>query len=176
MIVEKSRVVSLSYELKVNGEAVETVAADSPMVFLFGAGNLLPKFEQNLDGLKINDKFDFQLIADDAYGPTKEEAIVDVPMKAFEVDGKIDRDLLKVGGQIPMLDNSGNRMNGSIIKFDDEFISMDFNHPLAGNDLYFSGSVVEVREATTDEIRHGHVHSANSCDNCTDTDCHSKSC
>ena len=59
MIVEKNKVVSLSYELKVNGEMVENVSKDSPLMFLVGTGNLLPKFEQNLDGLKINDNFDF---------------------------------------------------------------------------------------------------------------------
>ncbi|MFC2115727.1 peptidylprolyl isomerase [Bacteroidota bacterium] len=176
MIVEKSKVVSLAYELSVNGKSVETVGADSPLTFLFGFGNLLPKFEQNLDGLKIKDDFNFQLTADDAYGPKNDEAIVDVPMKAFEVDGNIDKELLKVGNQIPMLDQTGNRLNGSIVKFDDELVTMDFNHPLAGNDLHFHGSIVEIREATSDEIEHGHVHSADSCENCSDPDCHSKSC
>jgi len=66
MIVENNKVVSLSYELKVNGETVETVGADSPLMFLFGAGNLLPKFEKNLDGLKLNDSFDFELVSADA--------------------------------------------------------------------------------------------------------------
>ena len=177
MIVEKNKVVSLSYKLKVNGETVENVGIDSPLVFLAGTGNLLPKFEQNLDGLKINDNFDFQLIAGEAYGPVNKEAIVDIPIKAFEVEGEIDRDLLKAGSQIPMLDQSGNRLNGSIIKFDDEFVTMDFNHPLAGNELHFNGTIVEIREATTDEIEHGHLHSEDSCcKGCTDTNCHDKSC
>ena len=176
MIIEKNKVVSLSYELKVEGTTVESVGADTPLSFLYGVGNLLPKFEQNLVGLKINDVFDFELFAADAYGTVKEEAIVDVPMKAFEVDGKIDHEMLKEGNQIPMLDQSGNRLNGRIIKFDDEFVTMDFNHPLAGNDLHFNGTVVEIREATTDEIEHGHVHSADSCHDCSDPDCQGGSC
>lgn len=176
MIIEKNKVVSLSYELKADGQIVETVGADSPLMFLFGVGNLLPKFEQNLDGLKINDDFDFLLQANDAYGPVNEEAIVDVPMKAFEVNGQIDRDLLKEGRQIPMLDQQGNRLNGKIVKFDDELVTMDFNHPLAGSDLHFKGSIVEIREATPDEIEHGHVHSADSCHNCSDPDCNEKTC
>jgi FKBP-type peptidyl-prolyl cis-trans isomerase SlyD len=174
MIVENNKVVSLSYELKVNGETVETVGADSPLMFLFGAGNLLPKFEKNLDGLKLNDSFDFELVSADAYGPVNEDAIVDVPMQAFAVDGEIDRNLLKVGHHIPMLDQSGNRLNGVVVRFDDEFVTMNFNHPLAGNDLHFSGKVVEIREASADELEHGHVHSPESCSNCTDPDCQSK--
>ena len=176
MIVEPNKVVSLSYELIVNGATVEKVGVDSPLIFLFGVGNLLPKFEQNLDGLKINDGFDFELLATDAYGPVNEEAIVDVPMKAFEVDGQIDQEMLTEGKQIPMLDHSGNRLNGTIVKFDHEFVVMNFNHPLAGNDLHFNGTIVEIREATSDEMEHGHMHSADSCKDCSDPNCHSKSC
>lgn len=176
MIVEKNKVISLSYELKVNGKTVETVGADSPLMFLFGVGNLLPKFEENLDGLKLNEDFNFELLAGDAYGAVREDAIVDVPLQAFEVDGQIDRELLKEGASIPMLDQQGNRLNGRIITFNEEIVKMDFNHPLAGNDLHFNGKIVEIREATEDEIQHGHVHSADSCKDCTDPDCHSKSC
>jgi len=175
MIVEKNKVVSLSYELKVERETVETVGADSPLMFLFGSGNLLPKFEENLNGLKLDDGFDFHLVSVDAYGPKAEDAIVDVPLEAFTVDGEIDSEILKVGNHIPMLDQSGNRLNGVVVKFDDKFVTMDFNHPLAGNDLHFSGKVVEIREASADELEHGHVHSPESCKDCTDADCHSKS-
>ncbi|MEE9460633.1 MAG: peptidylprolyl isomerase, partial [Bacteroidales bacterium] len=143
MIVEKNKVISLSYELKVEGETVETVGTDSPLMFLFGTDNLLPKFEENLNGLKLNDGFDFDLVTADAYGPVADDAIVDVPLQAFAVDGEIDHENLKVGNHIPMLDQSGKRLNGVVVKFNDEFVTMDFNHPLAGNNLHFSGKVVE---------------------------------
>ena len=175
MIVEKNKVVSLSYELKVEGDNVETVDADSPLIFLFGTGNLLPKFEEYLNGLKLNDGFDIDLVSADAYGPVADDAVVDVPLQAFTVDGEIDREILKVGNHIPMLDQSGNRLNGIVVEFNDEFVTMDFNHPLAGDDLHFSGKVVEIREASADEQKHGHVHSPDSCKDCTDADCHSHS-
>ena len=174
MIVKKNKVVSLSYELKVKGETVENVGAETPLQFLFGSGNLLPKFEQNLDGLKIQDNFDFKLVSEDAYGTVSKDAIVDVPLKAFEVEGKIDHDMLKVGNNVPMLDQSGNRLNGQVIQVDSETITMDFNHPLAGDNLHFNGKVVEIREATSDELEHGHVHNPGSCENCDDSNCHSK--
>lgn len=175
MIVEKNKVVSLSYELKVEGETVEAVGADSPLMFLFGSGNLLPKFEENLSGLKLDDGFDFNLASTDAYGPVVDDAIVDVPLQAFAVDGEIDREILKLGNHIPMLDQAGNRLNGVVVNFNDEIVTMDFNHPLAGNDLHFSGKVVEIRDASADELQHGHVHSPDSCKDCTDPDCHSNS-
>ena len=173
MLVEKNKVVSLSYELKVEGETVETVGADSPLMFLFGSGNLLPKFEENLNGLKLNDGFDFDLASADAFGPVVDDAIVDVPLQAFAVDGEIDQEILKVGNHIPMLDQSGNRLNGIVVKFNEELVTMDFNHPLAGNDLHFSGKVVEIRDASADELQHGHVHSPDSCKDCADPDCKS---
>jgi FKBP-type peptidyl-prolyl cis-trans isomerase SlyD len=175
MNVEKNKVVGLSYVLKVNGETVEEVGTDSPLIFLYGVGNLLPQFEQNLDGLEINDDFDFELVAEDAYGPVNEEAIVDVPLKAFEVNGEIDNSLLKEGNQVPMLDQSGNRLNGKIVSFDENYVTMDFNHPLAGSDLHFNGTIVEIREATDEELEHGHVHSHDHCHDCSDPDCQGKS-
>jgi len=62
-------------------------------------------------------------------------------------------------------------LNGIVLHVDEEHVRMDFNHPLAGNDLYFKGSVVDIREATDDEIRHGHVHSEDNCRDCADPDC-----
>lgn len=170
-VVVKNMVVSLSYELKVKGQTVENVGSDTPLQFMFGTGNLLPKFEHNLDGLKLDDEFDFHLKSKDAYGAVNQDAIVNVPMKAFEVDGKVDQELLKVGNNVPMLDQSENRLNGLVTKLDSEFVTMDFNHPLAGDDLHFSGKVVEIREATAEELEHGHVHNPGSCENCNDANC-----
>ena len=102
--------------------------------------------------------------------------MVDIPLRSFEVDGKIDDTMIQVGKSIPMRDQSGNRMTGRITQVEKEMLTMDFNHPLAGADLHFNGKVVEIREATEDELQHGHVHSESSCQDCSDPDCHSKSC
>ena len=71
-----------------------------------------------------------------------------------------------------MLDQSGNRLNGLVVKLDDEYVTMDFNHPLAGDDLHFSGKVVEIRDASDEELQHGHVHSPGTCEDCSDPNCH----
>lgn len=178
MIIQKDKVVSLSYELRTensSGDIIETVDKSAPFSFLFGAGNLLPKFESNLDGLKIGDSFSFGLKAMDAYGEINDKAIVDVPKSAFEIDGKIDSNMLQIGNHIPMQDTSGNRLNGIVKKVTDTSVTMDFNHPLAGTNLHFSGEVTEIRDASKDELAHGHIHSGSNCsDNCDD--CNDKEC
>ena len=136
MVVENDKVVSLIYELRLDsseGDVIESLKQDNPLTFLFGAGNLLPKFEEYIDGLKIGDKFDFDLEAKEAYGEVNEEAVVNVPLAAFEVNGAIDNSLLTIGNTIPMRDNAGNRLNGVVKEVTNEAVVMDFNHPLAGN-------------------------------------------
>lgn len=158
MNISKDTVVSLTYQLTVDGNVIETVTAERPMEFIFGAGYLLPKFEANVDGLKVGDKFSFLLPSADAYGPKVDEAIVELPKNVFEVEGEIDPQLLVVGNQIPMMDGEGHRMMGTVLEVKEEVVVMDFNHMLAGADLNFVGEVVGVREATEEELTHGHVH------------------
>lgn len=160
MTITNEKVVSLIYDLRLDsaqGDIVESVSDDNPLTFLFGSGNLLPKFEEYIDGLKVGDSFNFDLSASDAYGEVNDQAIVNVPVAAFQVDGSIDDSLLKIGNTIPMRDNAGNRLNGVVKEISDENVTMDFNHPLAGNHLYFNGKVTEIREATEEELSHGHV-------------------
>jgi FKBP-type peptidyl-prolyl cis-trans isomerase SlyD len=161
MTISKDKVISLVYELRVNskdGDVIETVTPDNPLSFLFGTGNLLPKFEENIDGLKIGESFAFDLTAVDAYGEVSDSAIVDVPVSAFMSDGVLDESLVQVGNNIPMRDNAGNRLNGIVKEVTSEHVKMDFNHPLAGNHLFFKGEVTEVRDATEEELSHGHIH------------------
>ncbi len=161
MTISNEKVVTLVYQLKVDnskGDIVETVKEDKPFVFLYGAGFMLPKFEENLNGLKANEKFEFTLKSEDAYGMASEDAVMDLPKNTFEVDGKIEEGLLAEGNVIPMQNNEGQKFNGVVVEIGDENVKIDFNHPLAGDDLHFTGNIIEVREATKEEIEHGHVH------------------
>jgi FKBP-type peptidyl-prolyl cis-trans isomerase SlyD len=188
MIAEKNNVVSIVYELRSGskeGEVVESLKDENPLTFLFGTGGLLPKFEENLSGMTNGDNFEFQLGLEDAYGPIVENAIVLVPQTVFEVDGKIDESLLQVGSTVPMMDSEGRRLNGVVLAIEGDAVKMDFNHPMAGNDLFFKGHVTDVRSATDEELTHGHVHAAGGCgcggsesgecssDNCEDDNCKS---
>ena len=177
MIVEDKKVVSIIYELRkddATGEVVENLDDKNPLVFLYGSGNLLPRFEENLAGLKQGDNFSFMLKSEEAYGSVQDNAVVNVPLDVFRVDGEIDKNLLKIGNTIPMLDREGRRLNGVVKEISDNDVKMDFNHPMAGSDLFFKGQVTEIREANEDELQHGHVHSSGSCEGCTDENCHGK--
>lgn len=176
MEIKKDKVVSITYELRKDtekGEVVEKVTEENPLTFIYGVGGMLPKFEENLDGMKAGDEFKFGLNSEDAYGPVVENAVVDVPIDVFKVDGQVDTNILQVGNMVPMMDNSGNRLNGLIKNIGDETVKMDFNHPMAGEDLFFAGTVKEVRDATEEELSHGHVHSK---DGCADGNCGDGSC
>ncbi len=163
MNISNNKVVSLTYELKhdnAQGETIEITDKNSPLVFLYGAGMMLPKFEQNLDNLKVNDNFEFTLEAEEAYGPLIEEAVIDLPIDVFMVEGKIDPEMLQVDNIIPMQDNQGNPLEGKIVEVGEETVKMDFNHPMAGKNLHFTGTIIDVRDATEEEVNHGHVHGA----------------
>jgi FKBP-type peptidyl-prolyl cis-trans isomerase SlyD len=161
MQIDKHAVVSLNYKLSNHktGDKIEETSADSPMVFLFGAGQLIPDFENNVHGLKVGDNFEFVITADKAYGVPSEDNIVNIPLDVFKnEEGVIDTNEIKVGAVLPMSDDQGHSMLGTILGIDAAEVRMDFNHPLAGTDLHFTGSVSDVRKATQDEIDHGHVH------------------
>lgn len=155
MKIGKNKFVSLTYQLRLNsadGEMIEETTKDAPLEFLFGAGRMLQVFEDKLEGLVEGDSFSFDLKADEAYGEVNEDAVVDLPKSIFEIEGVIDEDLLTLGNTIPMQDAQGNRLNGIVLEVTDETVKMDFNHPLAGDDLYFTGSILTVREATEAEL------------------------
>lgn len=155
MKIERNKFVTLSYELRINGadgEMIEKTEADAPLQFVFGAGRMLEMFEAKVEGLAKGDTFAFELLADDAYGDVNEDAVVDLPKNIFEVDGAVQEGLLEPGNTVPMMDSNGNRLNGIVLEVTEDTVKMDFNHPLAGDDLHFSGTVIEVREATEDEL------------------------
>ncbi len=163
MKVEANKVVGISYTLKKDshdGILIETVPEDKPLEFIFGQGMMLPAFEKNLEGKSVGDDFQFKLEVEEAYGKVIPENIIDLPKKTFEVDGKIEEGLLTVNNVITMQDNQGNRFAGRVDKVGEDSVTMDFNHPMAGQALYFTGKIVSVRDATQEELEHGHVHGA----------------
>ena len=163
MKIEKNAVVSLTYDLRVsenNKEKtfVESTKKEKPFVFLCGSGGLIPSFENNITGLSVGDKFEFDIAAKEGYGLIDNNAIVNIPKDVFKVNGVLDIAMLQVGKSIPMSDHEGNHLTGKIMELLDTEVKMDFNHPLAGKDLHFKGEVVEIRAASEEEISHGHVH------------------
>ncbi|MEX1187788.1 MAG: FKBP-type peptidyl-prolyl cis-trans isomerase [Bacteroidia bacterium] len=166
MTIDNNTVVSVNYRLMVSSgndseELVEETSSENPFVFLFGGGGLLEDFEGSLKGLKAGDNFDFTIKSENGYGLSTPDNIVRIPLAAFVAEGEeLDDEMIKAGNYLPMVDDQGNQMQGLVIAVSDEHVTMDFNHPLAGKDLHFSGSVNEIREASAEELAHGHVHGA----------------
>ena len=155
MKIGEKTFVSLSYTLKVGGEVVDSASPSNPLEFVFGAGYLLPKFEDNIKGLGKGDKFEFTLTPAEGYGETVAEAIVDLPKSVFMVDGAIEDGLLEIGNQVPMSTADGQHLVGTIKEIGEDSVKMDFNHPMAGKTLDFSGEIVDVREATDADLMSG---------------------
>lgn len=152
MKVKENKFVSLSYTLTVDGNVVEKVTSEKPLDFIFGTGGLLPKFEENLQGLEVGGKFTFTLTPEDSYGEYFDDAVVPLPKDTFKVDGKIDEDMLAVGNMLPMMDNDGNRLMGFVKSVEADSVTIDFNHPMAGKTLNFEGEVVGIRMPTPEEL------------------------
>ena len=140
------------------GQMIQKVTEDRPFVYLFGIGGLLPSFKANLEGLNAGDDFSFVLQKNEAYGLPSDENIIRLDKKIFEIDGVFDEDAIRVGEIIPMEDEQGYPLSGKILEVAEDNVLVDFNHPLAGLDLYFEGKILDVRDATHEELAHGHVH------------------
>jgi FKBP-type peptidyl-prolyl cis-trans isomerase SlyD len=132
---------------------MEKATLDRPLSFIFGAGMMLEAFEDKLRNLEPGSTFDFTLSSDQAYGEYFNENVVELPRSVFEVDGEIDESIIFENNTVPMMDQEGNQYNGTIVSIGDESITMDFNHPLAGEKLHFIGQVIEVREATEEDMK-----------------------
>lgn len=159
MNINSNAVVSVTYELHTTtpeGQQVfvEKANEEQPLVFLFGVGMMLPKFEEHLMGLAVGDEYSFELSPADGYGELDPAAFADLPIEMFKEAGEMPN----VGDVIPLQDNQGNQFRAGVTGVHEKHISVDLNHPMAGKNLIFTGKILTVREATADEISHGHAH------------------
>lgn len=155
MKINRNMHVSLAYTLRSEsheGNVVEATQEGQPLEFIYGAGLMLPKFEEAILGLAKGDDFKIEIPHLDGYGPTFEDRVVELPKNLFEKEGKFDEEMVAVGNILPMMDGNGNRMDGKVLEVTEEAVKMDFNHPMAGQDLFFTGSVLDIREATDEEL------------------------
>ena len=154
---EKKSFVALTYDLYVGEEnekeLMEQATEEQPLTFYTGLGMMLDKFEAEIAPLKVGDSFDFVIPVDDAYGEYEDAKIIELPKSIFEVDGAIDEEMIAEGNMVPLVDSEGNRINASIVSVGEDIVTVDINHPLAGEDLHFIGKVIEMREATEEELK-----------------------
>src|SRR5690606_3679411 len=146
----------MDYELRIDGEVADTSEDGDPIVFLQGAGQIISGLEKAIYGLKAGDKKVITVQPQDGYGEIDTDSIVDVPRDEFPADFP-----LEVGVEITVDTDSEDEdveeeMEATIVAVKDDAVTLDFNHPLAGKVLEFSIEILEVREATPEEIEHGH--------------------
>ena len=162
MTIQDEKVVALTYVLRVDGEVKDQATEDSPLEFIYGLGYLLPKFEEYLLGKTVGDTFEFVLSPAEGYGVYDKQAVIELPKSIFEIDGKIQEQLLVVGQVIPMMNQAGGVIPGKVVAVADNSVTMDFNHELAGKELHFTGKVTGIRDATDKELEEG-LHGERAC-------------
>jgi FKBP-type peptidyl-prolyl cis-trans isomerase SlyD len=158
MEIAKNTVVSLTYALEVEGELIERTDKDNPLVFLVGTGSMIPGFEHQLLGKQKGDTYKITIPPEDGYGESDPEAVVELSKDIFKIDGLLQEDMLEEGKVVPMQDQNGQPLQGIVVEVGEDNVKMDFNHRLAGKTLDFTGEILDVRAATSEEISHGHVH------------------
>lgn len=152
-MITSGKVVSFHYTLKnLEGEVVDQSEADQPLIYLHGAQNIVPGLEIALEGKSIGDELDVTVSPEDGYGLLQEDMTLEMPLSQFE-----DADDLEVGAQFEI--EVGDQFEiATVTDIQDDKVIVDFNHPLAGETLHFSVSIVDIREATASELEHGHAH------------------
>jgi FKBP-type peptidyl-prolyl cis-trans isomerase SlyD len=153
MQIEQNSVVTLHYTLKDNDGNIIDQSDDGSFLYLHGAMNIIPGLENALAGKSAGDEFSVSVSPEEGYGAKDPERIQEVPKEMFE-----NADEIKPGVQFHAQGPDGNAVVVTVIEVKDDAVVIDGNHALAGVDLNFSVTVVDVREATEEEISHGHVH------------------
>ena len=155
MKIEKNKVVAVTYDLHVEGSLVDRATEEAPLDYIQGMHMLIPAFEAALEGLQEGDAFAFTLPPEDGYGPYEDQKLIHLPKSAFTIQGEVREDLMQVGRILPMVGADGSVVNATVTEVKEDGVLMDFNHPMAGKVLDFSGKVISVREATEKELTEG---------------------
>ena len=159
MKIEARKVVTLQYDLYVDGEngneeMMEKATAEAPLVYCHGEGMMLPAFEQHMAGLAEGETFDFRIACQDAYGEYDDEGVLTLDKKMFyNGDGEFDSERVYVGAIVPMNTADGQIINAQIAEITKEHVTIDLNHPLAGENLHFVGKVLNLRDVTEGELK-----------------------
>lgn len=149
--MSNQKVITFNYTLKDNKGEVLDQSSEGPMSFLTGVGQIIPRLEQELLGMLIGQKKTVSLVATDAYGMPDPKMVMDVPKQELAH--------LQVQVGTPLELNLGDMVKFvRVTKITDETITLDGNHPLAGQDLVFDVEIINQRAATQEELAHGHVH------------------
>lgn len=148
-------VVSLAYVLKVDGEEVDRAEHDDPLDYLHGAENIIPGLESALTGKRVGDRLQVTVSPADGYGEYDEDEIEELDRSELPESGT-----LEPGTLVELEDEDGFVYLATVTEVTTDTVTLDFNPPLAGKTLHYDVEVVAIREATPEELDHGHVHGA----------------
>jgi len=153
MTIAKNKVVSIHYTLKNDqNEIMDSSAGNEPLAYIHGHGYLIPGLENELNNKTIGDKFSSKILPEEGYGLRDDSLVHKVAKANFKGDGEV-----QAGMQVKVETNDGPKI--AVVKsVVGEHVTLDLNHPLAGINLNFDIEVVDVRDATQEELDHGHVH------------------
>ena len=154
MTIAQNKVVTFHYEVADNesGEVIDSSAGGQPLTYLHGAQNIIPGLEQALEGKAVGDELEVTIEAADAYGERSDDRVQRVPHEAFAEIEKVEP------GMTVTAQTESGPINLVVTEVDDDAVTVDANHPLAGKALKFNVTVEAVREASDEEVEHGHVH------------------
>jgi FKBP-type peptidyl-prolyl cis-trans isomerase SlyD len=153
MKISKDRIVSIDYTLKdVNGEIIDTSDGRAPLDYVHGSGSIVQGLENALEGKAVGDELTVTIPPEEAYGLRDDSLAQSVDPKIFETEED-----LQVGMQFQAPSEQG-MMIVTVTEIKDDSVTVDTNHPLAGETLHFDVAVVDVRDATEEELGHGHAH------------------
>ena len=154
MNIDEKSVVTFHYTLtNSNGEELDSSAGRDPLKYLHGASNIVPGLEKELEGKSSGDSLKVEVQPDDGYGQVNQQLIQKVPHSAFD-----DAPEIKPGMQFQAQGPSGETQHITVKEVTEEEVTVDGNHPLAGQVLHFDVTIEEVREASEEELSHGHAH------------------
>ena len=151
--VAKNVVVSLEYTLTVDGEVVDYSNKEEPLEYIQGHDQIIPGLENALNGMAVGESKQVTVVASEAYGEVDQEAIIEVNRSDFPAEVPME-----IGTEVQVRNMDGHVLDARIASIGGDKIKLDFNHPLAGKNLQFDVTVVGLRDATEEEIEHGHAH------------------
>lgn len=151
--VDNGKVVSMHYTLHVDGRVVDTSEGGEPLQFIQGMGHIIPGLEHELYNMQVGESKSVTVPPKEGYGETDATAFMDVPREAFP-----DNVPMEKGTELELRDQAGHPVYARIDDVSDANVRLNMNHPLAGKELNFDVKIADVRDATEEEVSHGHVH------------------
>lgn len=153
MVVAADKVVLIHYTLKNDeGQVIDSSAGGEPLAYIHGHGNLIAGLERELEGKGAGDKLSVKIAPADGYGERDADLVQRVPRRSFGGHA------VKPGMQFQAQTSNGEARIATIVSIQGDMVTVDMNHPLAGENLNFDVEITEIRDATAEELAHGHVH------------------